>query len=98
LRQRVRQIMSARVAIVRQDEGLAEARTTLEQLESEFHDLTRSGAASVELHACRQALTLASLTVASACTRRESRGLHYNPDCARHADPTPQPSRQIKPA
>lgn len=98
LRQRVRQIMSARVAIVRQDEGLAEARTTLEQLESEFHDLTRGGAASVELHACRQALTLASLTVASACTRRESRGLHYNPDCARHADPTPQPSRQIKPA
>ena len=30
---------------------------------------------------------------ASARARRESRGLHYNPDCPLHGDPLPRPSR-----
>lgn len=92
-RERMREIMSARVAIVRSDAGLASALAQLQQLEKEIEESTVDAAPSVDLMACRQALTLSLLTVTSAQQRRESRGLHYNPDCTVHAVAQPLPSR-----
>ncbi|ALM52365.1 L-aspartate oxidase [Halomonas huangheensis] len=92
-RSRMREIMSARVAIVRSDTGLDEAFQQLQQLEQKMQNHCRNAAPSTDLAACRQALTLSLLTVTCARQRRESRGLHFNPDCTVHADPHPQPSR-----
>lgn len=92
-RERMREIMSTRVAIVRSDAGLASAMAQLQQLKQDIEHNTADAAPSVSLVACRQALTLSLLTVASAQRRRESRGLHYNLDCAAHAEAQPRPSR-----
>lgn len=89
----MRQIMSARVAIVRRDAGLDEAAATLARLSAELAPRLASAAPTVALTSLWQALRLARLTVACARARRESRGLHYNPDCPHHGDPAPQPSR-----
>jgi L-aspartate oxidase len=85
--------MSARVAIVRHDAGLDEAAETLEALQRELAPLVTACAPTVALASLWQALRLARLTVASARARRESRGLHYNPDCPDHAPGIAQPSR-----
>ncbi|WP_302142628.1 L-aspartate oxidase [Halomonas alkalicola] len=93
IRERMRQMMSARVAIVRHDAGLDEAAETLEALQRELAPLVAACAPTVTLASLWQALRLARLTVASARARRESRGLHYNPGCPGHAPGTAQPSR-----
>ncbi|MCG6656276.1 L-aspartate oxidase [Halomonas campisalis] len=91
----MRDIMSARVAIVRRDSGLEQAADALEQLASEVAPMVQQARPSVALASLWHALRLARLTVASARHRRESRGLHYNPDCPRHDDgkTAPKPSR-----
>ncbi|MBB3192154.1 L-aspartate oxidase [Halomonas cerina] len=89
----MRQVMSARVAIVRYDEGLDEAATTLARLSDDLAPRIASAAPDVALTSLWQALRLARLTVACARARRESRGLHHNPDCPHHGDAVPRPSR-----
>jgi L-aspartate oxidase len=93
MRDTLRKLMSARVAIVRRDAGLALAAEELAGLQRELEPLVESAAPTVALASLWQALRLARLTVASARARRESRGLHYNPDCPGHSAGVPQPSR-----
>ncbi|SEL45818.1 L-aspartate oxidase [Halomonas daqiaonensis] len=93
IREAMRQLMSARVAIVRTDQGLEEAARGLAQLHDRLAPRVRDAAPSVPLANLWHALRLARLTVACARARRESRGLHFNPDCPVHGDKTPQPSR-----
>ncbi|WP_416140526.1 L-aspartate oxidase [Halomonas sp. HK25] len=93
IRERMRRVMSARVAIVRRDAGLTEAAEELNELQRDLAPMVAICTPSAELAGLWQALRLARLTVASARTRRESRGLHYNPDCPGHAQGIPQPSR-----
>ncbi|MGQ7248972.1 L-aspartate oxidase [Halomonas sp. V046] len=95
-RERMREEMSARVAIVRGDEGLARAAQTLAALANDIDLAAADAALDADLIGCRQSLALARLTVASAQSRRESRGLHFNPDCAVHGDSEPQPSRYVR--
>ncbi|MCK2182861.1 L-aspartate oxidase [Halomonas getboli] len=90
---RVRTIMSENVAIVRHDAGLATAEQRLAELAERLAPRIADAAPSVSLYRLWHALRLARLTVASARARRESRGLHFNPDCPLHGDPAPQPSR-----
>ncbi|MGJ7456252.1 L-aspartate oxidase [Halomonas sp. MA07-2] len=93
IREGMRRVMSARVAIVRRDAGLAEATEELDALQRELAPLLTACTVSAELAGLWQALRLARLTVASALARRESRGLHFNPDCPGHAQGVPRPSR-----
>ncbi|WP_280548179.1 L-aspartate oxidase [Halomonas sp. 11-S5] len=93
IREMMRQLMSARVAIVRTDQGLAVAARGLAQLHRRLAPRMRDAAPSVPLANLWHALRLARLSVACARARRESRGLHFNPDCPIHGDATPQPSR-----
>ncbi|WP_043487837.1 L-aspartate oxidase [Halomonas halodenitrificans] len=92
-RERMRALMSARVAIVRSDEGLNKAAEELAELYQEVREAVEHGQPGTRLTSLWQALRLARLTVASARARRESRGLHYNPDCQHHANHHPEPSR-----
>ncbi|PSJ21094.1 L-aspartate oxidase [Halomonas sp. ND22Bw] len=89
----VRTIMSESVAIVRHDAGLAAAEERLAELAERLAPCIAEARPSVPLARLWHALRLARLTVASARARRESRGLHFNPDCPLHGDPAPQPSR-----
>ncbi|MGL6252685.1 MAG: L-aspartate oxidase, partial [Billgrantia desiderata] len=83
------------VAIVRRDEGLDAAAGELDSLMHEVRNAIANAAPSTALASLWHALRLARLTVKAARMRRESRGLHYNPDCPDHAKTglTPQPSR-----
>ncbi|CAM3311106.1 L-aspartate oxidase [Halomonas lysinitropha] len=93
IREAMRQLMSARMAIVRTDQGLNEAARGLAQLHDRLAPQVRSAAPSVPLTNLWHALRLARLSVDCARARRESRGLHFNPDCPIHGDETPHPSR-----
>ncbi|MDR9440801.1 MAG: L-aspartate oxidase [Halomonas sp.] len=93
IRETMRQLMSARVAIVRTDQGLGEAAQDLARMHHQLASRVRDAAPSVPLANLWHALRLARLTVACARARRESRGLHFNPDCAVHGETNPQPSR-----
>ncbi|MDI5920183.1 L-aspartate oxidase [Halomonas sp. LR5S13] len=93
IREAMRQLMSARVAIVRTDQGLAEAAHGLAQLHRRLAPRMTDAIPTVPLVNLWHALRLARLTVACARARRESRGLHFNPDCPVHGDATPHPSR-----
>ena len=91
----MRDIMSRHVAIVRRDAGLKQALGELEALSREVDAVFMQAAPSVPLASLGHALRLARLTVIAALTRRESLGLHYNPDCPHHAETVeaPKPSR-----
>ncbi|MDT8895682.1 L-aspartate oxidase [Halomonas sp. I1] len=89
----LRNVMSARVAIVRSDAGLAEAARRLAELSERYTAHLARTAPDPDAASLWHALRLARLTVASARMRRESRGLHHNPDCPLHADAAPSPSR-----
>ncbi|MGM0691948.1 MAG: L-aspartate oxidase [Pseudomonadota bacterium] len=93
VREAMRQLMSARVAIVRTDQGLAETARRLAQLHQRLASRAGDAAPSLPLANLWHALRLARLTVDCARARRESRGLHFNPDCPRHGEATPHPSR-----
>ena len=93
IREEMRQLMSARVAIVRTDRGLDEAARELGVLYQDLVLRVREAIPSVAMSNLWHALRLARLTVACARARRESRGLHYNPDCSVHAETNPRPSR-----
>ncbi|WFM72899.1 L-aspartate oxidase [Halomonas sp. CKK8] len=93
IRDAMRQLMSARVAIVRTDQGLDEAARGLAQLHRRLAPRMVDAAPTIPLANLWHALRLARLTVACARARRESRGLHFNPDCPLHGDAMPRPSR-----
>ncbi|ATJ82491.1 L-aspartate oxidase [Halomonas beimenensis] len=93
IRSAMREVMSARVAIVRHDAGLDEAARRLAELAERLAPRLPGAAPGAELASLWHALRLARLTVACALARRESRGLHFNPDCPLHGDPAPHPSR-----
>ncbi|WP_163559137.1 L-aspartate oxidase [Halomonas sp. NO4] len=93
-RQAMREVMSRQVAIVRHDSGLESADRELAALAATVGPTIQDAAApDPALASLWHALRLARLTVASARARRESRGLHYNPDCPHHGDTAPRPSR-----
>ncbi len=73
--------------------GWLEAAATLAELQEEVAVVAQRGQPPAELMSLWHSLRLARLTVASARARRESRGLHYNPDCPQHGDALPRPSR-----
>ena len=88
----MRDIMSQRAAIVRRDIGLVTAGNELAALSTEVEKAVNEAIPSAPLASLWHALRLARLTVSAARTRRESRGLHFNPDCPHPAE-RPQPSR-----
>ncbi len=90
---RMRQVMGSRVAIVRHDQGLAEAAEILDRLVDELHPKVRQASPTAGLASLWHALRLARLTVTCASNRRESRGLHYNSDYPHHAQARPTASR-----
>nr|WP_148254989.1 L-aspartate oxidase [Aidingimonas lacisalsi] len=92
--ERLRTIMSQYVGIVRHDEGLHRASAQLAALSQESHELRARHAPDIALSRLDQAARLATLVVAAARERRESRGLHFNLDCSAHATEPPHPSRQ----
>ncbi|MDR5866088.1 L-aspartate oxidase [Halomonas koreensis] len=93
IRKALREEMSARVGIVRHDAGLATAARRLAELAERLAPRLDAAAPDAALASLWHALRLARLTVACARARRESRGLHFNPDCPVHGDPDPRPSR-----
>lgn len=82
----MRDIMSRRVAIVRSDSGLSMAAAELRALSDEVKQALGQGSSQASAAALWHALRLARLTVLAAKSRRESRGLHFNPDCPHHAE------------
>ncbi|MBF8221753.1 L-aspartate oxidase [Halomonas sp. 328] len=74
-------VMSRRVAIVRDDNGLAEAEARLGDLHAQVAPLWRQHRPTPALASLWHSLRLARLTVRLAQARRESRGLHFNRDC-----------------
>ncbi|MFQ3788138.1 L-aspartate oxidase [Halomonas sp. A29] len=91
----MRNIMSRHVAIVRRDAGLDAAASELAELSREIEAALEHAAPNAALASLWHAIRLARLTVLAARHRRESRGLHFNPDCSHHAvtDLAPRPSR-----
>ncbi|MBA2779496.1 L-aspartate oxidase [Billgrantia kenyensis] len=88
----MRDIMSRHVAIVRRDSGLDTAARELAELDSNVSSALEDAAPAVKLASLRHAVRLSRLTVMAARMRRESRGLHFNPDCPGQA-PAALPSR-----
>lgn len=80
----MREIMSRHVAIVRRDAGLDIAAGELDALMNEVRIAIDDAPPNATLASLWHALRLARLTVLAASLRRESRGLHYNPDCPSH--------------
>ncbi|MGO2132465.1 MAG: L-aspartate oxidase [Halomonas sp.] len=97
LHQQLGDIMSRQVAIVRRDARLDEAGRELHglmaEVEQNAYSVKHGSAGSVQLARLTQALRLARLSIACASARRESRGLHYNPDCPDRLPSPAQPSR-----
>ncbi|MGQ4880176.1 L-aspartate oxidase [Billgrantia sp. LNSP4103-1] len=91
----LRDTMSRHVAIVRRDAGLDVAANELSALAQDVQAAIEETPLNLNLASLWHALRLARLTVLAARMRRESRGLHYNPDCPHHAPGglAPQPSR-----
>ncbi|MEC9484177.1 MAG: L-aspartate oxidase [Halomonas sp.] len=88
LMQGLQRIMSDHVGIVRSDDGLQAGRQALQAWAAAASLLHQAHAPTPALARLRHALVLADLTLEAALGRRESRGLHYNRDCARpHAEP-----------
>ncbi|MBZ0329257.1 L-aspartate oxidase [Halomonas sp. ANAO-440] len=87
----MRDIMTHRVAIVRRDQGLEAAAHELGELSAEVGEMVAESVPSAPLASLWHALRLARMSVNAARNRRESRGLHFNPDC-------PQPARHPRPS
>jgi L-aspartate oxidase len=79
-RERLRRLMWEKVGIVRTNDRLAEAAAGLEELAAEFRELSGRSRLTPELLELRNLIQAASLIVACAHARRESRGLNFNLD------------------
>lgn len=76
----VQTLMSSFVGIVRSDHRLERAMRRISLIYDETEDFYRKTRVSPELCELRNIITCAYLTVKSAMTRRESRGLHFTTD------------------
>lgn len=76
----VRRIMWNFVGIVRSNKRLHAAQMRLEQIQNEVYEYYHLYLISSDLIELRNLVTVAKITVASAISRTESRGLHYNED------------------
>ncbi|CAN5654602.1 L-aspartate oxidase [soil metagenome] len=79
-RDEIRSLMWDLVGIVRTDERLEIATQRLHQMAEQYGGLWSRHAPSPEFLELRNLVDTASLIVESACSRRESRGLHFNLD------------------
>jgi L-aspartate oxidase len=79
-RDEIRSLMWDLVGIVRTDERLEIATQRLHQMAEQYEGLWSRHAPSPEFLELRNLVDTASLIVESACSRRESRGLHFNLD------------------
>jgi L-aspartate oxidase len=79
-REEIRSLMWDLVGIVRTDERLEIANQRLRQMAEQYEGLWSRHAPSPEFLELRNLVDTALLIVESACSRRESRGLHFNLD------------------
>jgi L-aspartate oxidase len=79
-REEIRALMWDLVGIVRTDERLEIAAERVRQMAAQYDDLCRRHTPTPELMELRSLVDTALLIVESARRRRESRGLHFNPD------------------
>jgi L-aspartate oxidase len=82
----VRRIMWNFVGIVRSNKRLRAAQMRLTQIQNEVDEYYRLYLVSSDLIELRNLITTAKITVKSAISRTESRGLHYNEDYPNTSD------------
>ncbi len=80
LRDEIKHIMWDSVGIVRNNKCLHTAQTHLTQIQNEVNKYYHLYLVSSDLIELRNLITVAQITVESAISRTESRGLHYNED------------------
>ncbi|WP_192037258.1 L-aspartate oxidase [Halomonas sp. YLGW01] len=90
---RLRDVMTRRVGIVRDDADLMRAAQDIATLIEESQTLRQAHAPDRGLANLWHAVRLAGMTVKAAQARQESRGLHFNRDHLYHGPDPAQPSR-----
>ena len=83
----MQKLMNDYVGIVRSDFRLERAMRRLGLLYEETEDFYKKTKLSVKLCELRNLIQVSYIVVKSAMMRKESRGLHYTTDYAKHAQP-----------